>query len=417
MKIIFLHQYFNTPKEYGSIRSFELSRYLIKKNHKVEMITSYRKICKKKNWFKKKIYGIEVNYLPLQYSNKMNYLKRMVVFIVFAWKSYFKLKKIQGDIIIASSTPLTVAIPAILISKMKNIPFVFEVRDLWPDIPISMKIIKNPILTYFLYRLETWCYKNADAIVALSPDMKKKIISKKINRKKIAVIPNSSYLERINFNSKLASKLRHKYKWLKSKPLLIYTGTFGRVNNLMYLVELAKKVYDYNSNVRILLVGDGIEKKNLIEHAKNLKVYNKNLFFKKPIAKKNLQSYLSASNIASNIVIENRLNWSNSAGKFFDSLACGKPVFLNHGGWMHDIISKYNCGLCMHGKKIEVVAKELCQAITNKRWLKSSSSRAKKLAKKYFDFNIHAQQFEQVLFLTKERNSNLVATVSKEFYK
>ena len=152
MKIIYLHQYFNTPEMPGSTRSYEFSKRLVKMGHEVEMITTYRKPLKTKDWFKTKDKGINIHWLPLNYSNHMNFFNRLKVFFVFAWKSYFKAKKINADIVFASSTPLTIAIPAVIIKKKKNIPMVFEVRDLWPDIPIVMKILKNPILIYLAKR-------------------------------------------------------------------------------------------------------------------------------------------------------------------------------------------------------------------------------------------------------------------------
>ena len=179
MKIIYLAQYFNTPEMPGSTRSYEFCKRLVKMGHEVEMITSYRDSCKKKNWFITNYDGIKIHWLPLRYSNEMSFLKRLKVFFKFAWKSYFRIKGIEGDIIYASSTPLTISIPAVLISKEKKLPMVFEVRDLWPDVPIAMGILKNRVAIYFAQILEIWAYKNAKSLVALSPEMKIGIIKKK----------------------------------------------------------------------------------------------------------------------------------------------------------------------------------------------------------------------------------------------
>lgn len=417
MKIIYLHQYFNTPEMPGSTRSYEFSRRLVKMGHEVEMITTYREPYKTKEWFKTRDNGINIHWLPLNYSNHMNFFSRLKVFFIFAWKSYFKAKKIEADIIFASSTPLTISIPAIFIKKRKNIPMVFEVRDLWPDIPIVMKILKNPILIYLAKILELWAYKSSNSIVTLSPEMKKGIVKKKIDPKKIAIIPNSSDLERFIFDKKLALKFRKKRPWLQKRPLLIYTGAFGKVNALNYTIKLAKELLRTKSEIRILLIGDGAEKKKLVEDAKKNKVYKKNLFIEKPLPKKDMPASLSAASIVSNFVIDIRENWANSANKFFDGLAAGKPIFLNHGGWMQDLVLINRCGLCMYGKKIETVAKELDIALSNNMWLKSKGNSSKKLAKKFFDRNIHAKQIEEVLSLTKNNRSRLVSKVTSNFYK
>lgn len=416
MKIIYFQQYFNTPEMSGSSRSYEFSKKLVEMGHEVEMITSYREPYKNNEWFETNYDGIKIHWLPLHYSNHMNFLERLKVFFTFVWKSYLRSGKIEGDIIFASSTPLTIAIPAVLISKKKNIPMVFEVRDLWPDVPIAMKILKNPIIIYFAKLLEIWAYNNAKSIIALSPEMKKGIISKKVDPKKIAVIPNSSDLEKFKFNKELAFDFRSKRPWLKNRPLLVYAGAFGRVNNLSYAVFLAKALIKQNSEIRILLIGEGSEKKKLIEEAKKNGVYEINLFFENQLPKKDMPACLSAANITANFVIDNKVNWANSANKFFDGLAAGKPIFLNHGGWMQDLVLNNKCGLCMYGKKMELIAKELDLAISDEAWLKSSGRASENLARKFFDRNIHVQQLEKVLILTKKNKSKLSYKVTNNFF-
>ena len=92
MKIIYFHQYFNTPDMPGGTRSYEFSKKLIEMGHEVEMITTYRDTFTSKKWFKTKSNGISINWLPLQYSNNMNFFNRMMVFFTFAWKAYFRAK-------------------------------------------------------------------------------------------------------------------------------------------------------------------------------------------------------------------------------------------------------------------------------------------------------------------------------------
>jgi glycosyltransferase involved in cell wall biosynthesis len=414
MKIIYFHQYFNTPDMNGSTRSYEFAKGLIKMGHEVEMITTSPYPHKNNEWFKTKDSGISIHWLPLKYSNYMKFLERLKVFIIFAWKSYFRAIKIKGDIIFASSTPLTISIPAICISKKKNIPMVFEVRDLWPTVPIAMKILKNPILIYLSRVLEAWSYNNSNSIIALSPEIKKAIILRDVDPKKIAVIPNSSDLKKFEFSEKLAFNFRQKRHWLKNRPLLVYAGAFGKVNDLSYVIKLAKALIKQNPEIRILLIGDGLEKRKLIEDAKKNDVYKQNLFFEKSLPKKDMRECLSAANMTANFVIDIRENWANSANKFFDSLAAGKPIFLNHGGWLKDLVLNYGCGLSMHGKKIKVVAKELDIAISNDNWLKFSGDNAKNLAIKFFNRDEHIKQLEKILTFTK--NNKSICDIAKGIY-
>ena len=416
MKIIYLHQYFITPESSGGTRSYEFAKNLVKMGHEVTIITSYRETYKDKIWFETEECGIKVHWLPLKYSNRFNFFERLKVFCSFSWKSYLKIRKIEGDIIFASSTPLTIAIPGVLISKSKNIPLVFEVRDLWPDVPIAMKILKNPILIYLSKLLERWAYKNSSSIVALSPEMKKGIVSKKVASNKVAVIPNSSDLKQFEYNEKLSNNFRLSRPWLKNNPLLLYTGTFGKVNDLSYAVRLAHELQKIDSKIKILLIGDGFEKEKLISDAKKKGVLDKNIFFENPLPKKDMQACLSAASITANLVTNIKENWANSANKFFDGLAAGKPIFLNHGGWMQDLVLKYDCGLCMHGKKMEEVAKELDIAVSNDIWIKNTGLSSKNLAQNFFDRNMHSDQLETILTLTINNKPELVNSVTEEFY-
>lgn len=416
MKILYLHQYFVTPKSSGGIRSYNFAKKLAEMGHEVSIITSYQNATSSKNWQYSNENGINVYRFPLNYSNYSNFYNRIKSFIKFAWKAFLKGRNLDGDIIFASSTPLTIAIPAILISWLKSIPMIFEVRDLWPDVPIAMKILKNPILIYLSKILEKFTYIYADSIIALSPDMKKGIVNKNISPEKIAIIPNSSDLEMFKYEKNQSIKFRNDRSWLKDSPLLIYTGTFGKVNNLSYAVLLAEELKKIKSEIKILLVGDGIERKELIDMAIKKDVFNKNLFFEDPIPKKNLSTYLSAANMTANFVINIKENWANSANKFFDGLAAGKPIFLNHGGWMQDFVTKYKCGLCMHGKNLNEVAKELDLILSDKKMLKSMSQASKKLAKLYFDKKIHVDQLETIFTLTLNNKLESTSKVTKKYF-
>ena len=121
--------------------------------------------------------------------------------------------------------------------------------------------------------------------------------------------------------------------------------------------------------------------------------------------------------MCANFVIDIEETWANSANKFFDCLAAGKPIFLNHGGWMQDIVSSYNCGLCMHGKPIDTVAKELDLIMSNSNWLHVAGKSAEKLARDFFDRDILAHQLENVLIATQKGNPEDVEKIAKGVYK
>lgn len=124
MKIIYLHQYFNTPEMSGGTRSYEMARRMVSAGHEVHMVTSYREQgLNRKGWFQTKAAGINVHWYPVPYSNHMGFAQRVKAFIAFALAARKKAVELDGDIIFATSTPLTIALPAVPASRKKKNPY------------------------------------------------------------------------------------------------------------------------------------------------------------------------------------------------------------------------------------------------------------------------------------------------------
>jgi glycosyltransferase involved in cell wall biosynthesis len=416
MRILYLHQYFNTPNMSGGTRSYEMARRLVAMGHEVNMVTSWRTGHDKKNWFVTDEAGITVHWLPVHYSNHLSYRERIRAFLDFAIKSSLKAATLEADIIFATSTPLTIALPAVYASRKKKIPMVFEVRDLWPEMPIAMGALKNKSLRYAARELERWAYSHSAAIVALSPGMKAGIASAGFPSKRISVIPNSSDNAEFAYNASSAKSFRSSRKWLRDKPLLCYAGTFGKVNGIRYAVSLAKALRDRDSDIRILLVGDGAERNLVIQEAKKAGVFESNLFVETEMPKKRIPELFSAATMSASFFIDLPEMQSNSSNKFFDALAAGKPVLINYGGWMHDLVSSNNCGLAMWRKPMEAVAAELDRVLHDPAWLCKAGQASRQLAEKYFDRDTLAAQLEQVLMAVIDGNPDYSEKIALGIY-
>ena len=396
----------------GGVRSYDIAHYLVENGHTVHMITSMRDLSDKDRWSFTNENGINVHWLSMSYSNKFSFLKRLKAFFLFAVYSAKKGSSLDGDIIYASSAPLTIAIPALYISWKKSIPIVFEVRDLWPAVPIAMGVLKNPFLKYLAKNLEKYIYKKSKAVIALSEGMKNGVVDAGYDENKVFVIPNFSNNEM--FNSDLTGgKFQVKRKWLKNSPLLVYTGTFGLVNGVSFLVDIAEQLIFLNSNVKILLLGHGIEFESVKSYAIEKNVLNTNLFIEPSINKEELPEVLSAASLASNLIIDVPELWNNSANKFFDALASGTPVLINGSGWQADLINKTNAGIVTYGLSIEQSAKAVNDFLNNEDLLKESSINALNLSKEFFDKDKLVMQVEEVLYLSLKQECKKPSKVHK----
>nr|WP_282435784.1 glycosyltransferase family 4 protein [Peribacillus muralis] len=325
-----MHQYFNTNK--GSTRSYEIAKYLVSKNNKVTIITGNdTDPCA----------GIKIKTTKTKYKQDFGYGKRILSFIHYMYKSFFiGLKEKEVDVVFASSTPLTIGLIGMLLAKVKRCKFVFEVRDLWPDIPIELGIIKNKWLKKVLFALESMIYAAADKIIVLSPGMKEDLLRKGVKREKISTITNFAD---INYFSHILSEDKEEALdklGLKDKFICLYAGTLGFINNIDYILQIAEETDD--PDIVYLIVGDGKEKERLIQVKESKQLTN--VIFLDQVSKKEAYLFMSVSHMGLCFVRDHEILNRNSQNKLFDFWAAGKPTLINYKGWQHEVMTQYDAG-------------------------------------------------------------------------
>lgn len=398
MKIIYLHQYFRTPNMSGGTRSYEMARRLVAAGHEVHMVTSWTEDTNHSRWFEENIEGIHVYWYPNSYNNKMSFSKRIKAFVKFAKAASVKVSSFKdADIIFATSTPLTIAIPAIVASKLLKLPMVFEVRDLWPEVPIALGALKKPYEKFLARKLEEFAYKNSSHIVALSPGMKEGIKSTGYPENQISVIPNSSDNELFAVEESEYLNFLKRNDWLPSGKVLIYTGTLGIVNGLKNAVDIAIELKQRESDISIVLIGDGIEYDDVNDYALKSDVLNKNFFMRKSVPKTDIPFFLKYATIASSFVIDIPELRANSANKFFDALAASRPILINYGGWQKDIIEENDCGVIAWKKTNKEIVDELEAFLNDEQKYIRACNNAKGLALDEFSRDNLAKKLENII--------------------
>lgn len=397
MKVIYLHQYFLTPAMAGGTRSYEMARRLVKAGHEVHMVTSDRQAREATGWRTAIEDGINVHYAAVSYSNHMGVARRLVAFVRFAVLATVRAARLDGDVVFATSTPLTIAIPALLASKWKRIPFVFEVRDMWPDVPIALGAIRHPVLVWLARRLEITAYRHAAHVVALAPGMRSDIIAKGIPAGKVSVIPNGCDASLFARAHDEASP-RDKFLWLGRRKLVLYAGALGQANGVSYLVRVAAAVRPRDPEVRFVVIGEGRDLEAVKELARQKAVLNENFFMLEAMPKRDLVTWFNAADLTVSLFTGPDVVWKDGVqNKFFDSLAAGTPVASNFDGWQSRVAVEEGVGLTLDATDIETAARQVVTALHDEAWLSAVPARARTLALGRFNRDRLALRLEEIL--------------------
>ena len=386
-------------------RSFEMARRLVLKGHKVYVLSSnHARTHNEQSGFSKEK-GIHVWWLPVKYSNNMSYPRRVLAFLAYCYLAVVQGRKLRYDLVFATSTPLTVAIPGILLAKLKKSPFVLEVRDLWPELPVAIGALKSRFSIWLAKLLEKWSYNNANRIIGLSPAMCQTIANFGQDPGKISNIPNGCDIDLFNIDPERGRKFRDKTRWLLSNPLVIYTGALGRINQVDYLVKIAQYMAELSPQVRFLIIGTGFEEKNISDRAVKLGVLNKNLFMVGELPKNKLPTIYSAATVCTSLFMPIPEMEANSANKFFDGLAAGKPIMINYGGWQAELLEQNNAGIVVPPDDPATAVQQLNIFINDKDRLQRAGAAALRLAKTNFDRDKLYQSFEHILLSAADYGS------------
>src|SRR5690606_36944649 len=399
MKLIYLHQYFKKPSENGGTRSYDLAGSFVKQRLNVEVVTTTSEkegFAKGHRWRKEEIDGIIVHYLYLAYDNSFSFTKRAWVFFLFLWYSSVKLLRLKADVVLATSTPLTIGIPALIKKMVHRTPYIFEVRDVWPEAVIAVGAVKNRWMQKVLYRVEKLIYKNAIGIVPLSTDMQKSIVSRfpQFRDKADIVIENIAEINRFQNNTGKINLAN--FIGFSPRFSVLYAGTFGKVNGIHKTIELAERTLKLDRELVFILVGSGAEKQNVIQLAKDTGVLNKNVFILESISKNELPLWYNAVSMGSSFVVDIPELWANSANKFFDTLAAGKPILVNHEGWQADMIRSKNIRYVLPFKITDKVAQEFVDYSKSNLLCTKQGEYALGLAKEKYSFETASQNYLKV---------------------
>ena len=396
MRLLYFHQHFATPQGATGTRSYEFARALFARGHQVTMVCGAHQLSgldlpydAGRGWHRGLVDGIDVISLPLAYSNQDSLLRRGLAYVRFALRSVRLALELDYDLVFATSTPITAVIPGLAAKWLRGKPFVFEVRDLWPELPRALGL-RNPFVLGGMSLLEFLGYRSADACVGLSPGIVDGIRSRSDARLPVAMIPNGCDLEVFH----PAKRARLTLPGVGPDDFVAgFTGAHGVANGLDALLYVASELKRRgDTRVKLVFIGDGKEKERLAAKAVELGLTNC-LFFP-PVPKAELGA-ITASLDCGLMVLKDipAFYRGTSPNKFFDYVAAGLPVVNNYPGWLAGLIEEHRCGVVVPPRNVEAFADALQRLAADPAACRAMGAAARALAEKEFARPLLADRF------------------------
>jgi glycosyltransferase involved in cell wall biosynthesis len=356
MQILYLHQFFVTRAGVGGTRSYEFARRFVERGHAVRMVTAAESMPAHRAppgaWRTAagtvegiEVVGVRGAYSDYMRATAMSNLGRMLAFARFGiGATIAALRGPRPDVIYATSPPLTVALPALAAALRWRAPLVFEVRDLWPEAPIQMGALRNPLAQRLARAVERFVYGRSERLIALSPG-----IQAALPAGKSVLVPNAADLDLFDPQAP------------RGPFQVAYFGAMGEANDLTAVVEAARLLPD----VSFVLMGDGKRRAELERAAPP------NVRFESG-SKADVARLAGESSACLTVFKDVPVLATNSPNKLFDTFAAGRPAIVNMDGWMRELVERNEAGVYARAGD----AADLAEKVT---WLRDNPVEAERM--------------------------------------
>ena len=401
MHILFLTHYFPPEVNAPASRTYENAKRWIKEGHKVTVITCTPSHpngivypgFKNKLWHWDELDGIRILRVKTYLSANKGFAKRILNYVSFMFSaSIFCPLAGKADIVVSTSPQFFCGLAGYFVSRLKRSAWVLEIRDLWPESIIAVGAIKNRRVINLLEGLETWMYRKADRIVALTNAFKRHIAGRGVNQEKISLITNGADLEL--FRMLPMENGFRKEQGLEGKFVVSYVGTHGMAHGLDTVFETACTIKD-ESNIVFLLVGDGAEKARLLEEKQKLGLSN--VIMLPQQKKEKMPEIIAASNACMVLLKKTDLFKTVIPSKIFESMAMEKPIILGVDGECREIIEEGDCGICIEPENAQALADAVLNLYEDKELAKRLGRNGSSFVRKSYDREMLAMEYLKLL--------------------
>lgn len=388
MRVTYIHQHFRLPQESGGTRSWEFARRLAADGHQVTVIAAGPLA---EAWH---VEGVRVVRLRVRYDNRMGTARRLVAFAAFMLRATKEAARHRADVVLATSTPLTVAVPGVVAARLRRAAFVLEVRDLWPEVPEALGVLRSRPAVLAARLLERFAYRSAASVVALSPGMAEGV-RRVLPSATVTVVPNACDVALFDQPEQERAHTREQLGWGPEEKVLVYAGSFGRTYRVEHLVQVAAELAD-EPNVRIVLLGEGASLQQCRELAarRGLPVAQT---FPGARSKADTARWVAAADGVLSSLMTDPVLHSNSLNKVFDGMAAGRPLFLAHDGWLARLVEEAGAGWRLDQDDPAVAAAQLHALLADPAALARAGEASARLGREHFDRDLLYRELRGVL--------------------
>ncbi len=400
--VLYFDPKFLTPRHSAPTRAYSLARHLVDRGHSVTMV------ARNQSWLdvsangrrrgpvlRERVDGIDVLWTKIPYDQSFSKQKRL-----FSYGAYAAVASVvaagasRPDVVYASSTPLTAGVPGAVASRLRRVPFAFELQDLWPAVPAALGFLNGRRELAAAEWLERRLYERADRLVVCSETVLEELAGRGIPREKLVLIPNLSDVDL--FHPGASDDGWRARLGLEGKLVALYSGSMGVANGVYQLADAAAALLRAGDDrVAIVAVGSGSERAALEQRVASESLDN--LVVLQPVAREEMPGLVASCDVTLTVFAPNPILALNSPNKFFDSLAAGKPVVVNVDGWLRRLVEQNDAGVYVPAGDAESLASALTSLAERPERLAEMGRNARALATREFAGDVLADRLATTL--------------------
>jgi glycosyltransferase involved in cell wall biosynthesis len=405
MNLLLIHQAFVSSNEAGGTRHVELGQHLLDQGDEMVVVASQisyltgqpiderRAGLRHGLFYRERVDGIKVlrAYAPAVLHK--SFVWRVVAFIVFALTSVWAgLRAGPVDVVMGTSPPIFQAVSALLVARIRRKPFLFEVRDLWPEFAIEMGILRNPVLKKLSRWLERFLYRQADHLLVNSPAYRDYLINNGIAAERVSFVPNGVDVSMFDPSDR-GNEVRRTFN-LDGKFVAVYAGAHGAANDLDTLLDAADALRGI-PEIHILFVGDGKERARLQIEATTRGLDN--VTFAGALPKSQMPAILAAADVCVAMLKNVPMFTTTYPNKVFDYMGAGRPTILAIDGVIRSVLEEANGGIFVPPGNATAVADAIRRLWCDREEREAMGRSARSFVETRFNRRDQAEEFRTVL--------------------